>query len=279
MRLFLPEAWANDARRRDKAGVPDDVEFATKLRIALDQLDAALACGVRRHVVLADAAYGDSLDFRAELTARGLPYVVGIKGEHVVWPPESEPRIPRKTTRVGRPRSRYRDRTHPPIAIGELAPRLQFRTVTWREGARGVQSGRFAVARIRTAHRHAEGRPPGDEQWLLCQWFDGEPKPSKFWLSSLPSTMPARGLVRLAKLRWRVERDYQEMKQEIGLDHFEGRTWRGFHHHAALCAAAHAFLALRRALFPPIEESMDVADGTALPPSRALAPDRHLSAL
>lgn len=279
MRLFLPEQWANDAKRRTKAGVPEQIEFATKLRIALDQLDGAVAAGVRRHVVLADAAYGDSLDFRSELVARGLHYVVGVKGEHVVWPPGSEPRIPRKTSRVGRPRTRHRDRTHPPIAINELALKIPFRTVTWREGARGVQSGRFAVARVRTAHRHVEGKPPGDEQWLICQWFDGEPKPSKFWLSSLPSTMPARGLVRLAKLRWRVERDYQEMKQEIGLDHFEGRTWRGFHHHAALCAAAHAFLALRRALFPPIEESMDAPDGAAIPPGRAATPHRRVPTL
>jgi SRSO17 transposase len=279
LRLFLPEQWAGDPKRRTKAGVPEEVAFSTKLQIALDQLDHAIASGVRRHVVLADAAYGDSLEFRNELATRGLQYVVALKGETVIWPPGSEPRVPRKVTRVGRPRSRYHDHRHPPVAIGVLAPTLTYRTVTWREGSRGTQSGRFAVARVRTAHRHVEGTAPGDEQWLICQWFDGESKPSKFWLSNLPSTISARGLVRLAKLRWRVERDYQEMKQEIGLDHFEGRTWRGFHHHGALCAAAHAFLALRRALFPPIEESLDATDGAALSPGRAAASYRHVPAL
>jgi SRSO17 transposase len=276
MDLFLPEAWAHDRKRRTKAGVPEAVEFQTKLEIALRQIDAALAHGVRRRVVLADAGYGEASAFRAALTARGLPYVVGVKGETAVWPPGSEPRVPRKRTSVGRPRSRYYDRRHPPIAISDLAPTLPFRTVTWREGSRGTQSGRFALARVRTAHGHSKGAAPGDEQWLLAQWFEGESKPTKYWLATLPNTMPMRGLVRLAKLRWRVERDYQEMKQEIGLDHFEGRTWRGFHHHAALCAAAHAFLALRRALFPPEAESLDVADGAALSSGRARTPNWRL---
>jgi SRSO17 transposase len=279
MDLFLPETWASNTERRVEVGVPVEVAYRTKHEIALRQLDDALTHGVRRHVVLADAAYGDSGEFRDELIARGLGYVVGVQGKAVVWPPESEPRVPRKNTRLGRPRSRYYDRHHPPLAISELAPLLRYRTVTWREGSCGMQSSRFAAVRLRTAHRHCNGAAPGGEQWLLAQWFDGEPNPTKFWLSNLPPSMPVRGLVRLAKLRWRVERDYQEMKQEIGLDHFEGRTWRGFHHHAALCAAAHAFLALRRALFPPEEESLDAADGPAVLASRAVAPHRHLPAV
>jgi SRSO17 transposase len=276
MDLFLPEPWANDRKRRDKAGVPHDIKFSTKHQIALRQLDAALDLGVRRHVVLADAAYGDSSEFRDELTARELQYVVAVKGETVVWPPGSDPRVPAKKTLVGRPRTRYYDNRHPPVAISDLAATLQFRSFTWREGSRGTQSARFSVARIRTAHRHTNGAAPGDEQWLIAQWFNGESRPTKFWLSNLPATMSVRGLIRLAKLRWRVERDYQEMKQELGLDHFEGRTWRGFHHHAALCAAAHAFLALRRALFPPEAESLDAADGAALPTSRPATPHWRL---
>jgi SRSO17 transposase len=133
--------------------------------------------------------------------------------------------------------------------------------------------------RIRTAHHHVHSAPPGEEQWLLCEWPADEKAPTKYWLATLPKTTSMRTLVRLAKLRWRVERDYQEMKQELGLDHFEGRTWRGFHHHAALCAVAHGFLALQRALFPPEETEVDVADGAALPAAGAPAADRLLPAL
>ncbi len=279
MRLFLPEPWADDLDRRRKAGVPSEVEFKTKLQIALEQLDAARASGVRRHVVLADAAYGDSIEFRRGLRERGLHYVLALKSESVVWPPGSDPRVPRRRSRIGRPRSRHRDPHNPPIAIAALAPTLAYRAVVWREGSRGVQSSRFAAVRIRTAHRHAEGTPPSEEQWLLCQWFKDQPRPSKFWISNLPASTSLRGLVRFAKLRWRVERDYQEMKQEIGLDHFEGRTWRGFHHHAALCATAHAFLALRRALFPPEEEPLDAPDGATVLASGAAAAHRHLSSV
>ena len=132
--------------------------------------------------------------------------------------------------------------------------------------------------RVRTAAHHHYGEAPSDEQWLICNWLDGAEGP-KFWLSSLPAATPVTTLVRFAKLRWRVERDYQEMKQEIGLDHFEGRTWRGFHHHATLCAVAHAFLALRRALFPPIPHQVDPADGQAPPSVRSVAHDRNVSAL
>ena len=265
LRLYLSESWANDAARRKKAGVPAEVDFREKWRIALDLIDSALDAGVRRHVVLADSAYGDNGDFRAALSQRGLSYIVGVKGDAVVWPPEADPVRPQKNGERGRPPTRYRDDRCPPVSLAELATRLNFRKVTWREGSRGWQSSRFAVARIRTAHRHQNGLPPGDDQWLLCQWPDNEKTPTKYWLSTLPSDTSVRALVRFAKLRWRVERDYQEMKQELGLDHFEGRSWRGFHHHATLCAVAHAFLALRRALFPPAT-TMDVTDG---PPGTA----------
>lgn len=278
LRLFMPEVWATDPKRRRSAGVPEDVSFQTKLEIALALLDSALAAGVRKHVVLADAGYGDSTELREALTARDLTYVVGINGEITVWPPGSDPQIPPKPAGLGGGRrTRYRDEQNPPQPVKDLAPTLRYRRVTWREGSRGWQSSRFAAVRIRTAHRHSAGHPPGEEQWLLCQWPDDEPAPTKYWLSTRPATASTRNLVRLAKLRWRVERDYQEMKQEIGLDHFEGRTWRGFHHHAALCAAAHAFLALRRALFPPEDMSVDPADGPPAASAGPAAPHRHLS--
>jgi SRSO17 transposase len=129
--------------------------------------------------------------------------------------------------------------------------------VTWREGSRGRQASRFAAVRLHLAHGHAEGAGPSAEVWLLSEWPRGEEAPTKYYLSSLPATTSLRTLVRFGKLRWRIERDYQELKGELGLDHFEGRTWNGFHHHVALCAAAHAFLALRRVLFPPAADSVD----------------------
>jgi SRSO17 transposase len=265
--LYLPEQWAKDAARRRKAHVPEEVEFRRKWEIALGQLDAALAWGVRKHVVLADAAYGDCIEFREGLTNRGLDYVVGVSGTTVVWPQDSNPQkiqrlSPNKSTRPGR---KYSDDAHPVLELRELAAQLKFSKVTWREGSAGWQASRFAAMRIRTAHGHSRGDAPGAEQWLLCEWPAKETQPTKFYLSSLASNTSIRTLVRFAKLRWRIERDYQEMKQEIGLDHFEGRSWRGFHHHVTLCAAAHAFLALRRALFPPEQDELDSADGPQSP--------------
>lgn len=260
MQMYLPGAWATDTARRKKAGIPEEVGLTEKWRLALAQLDSALASGVRKHVVLADPGYGDCREFRDGLVERGLGYVVGLKGETSVWPPGSAPAIRKKPPGSrGRPSTRHYDDKHPPVLVGVLAKELKYRSVSWREGSRGWQSSRFAAVRIRTAHRHMNGVPPGDEQWLLCQWPQGAQAPTKFWLSSLPVDTSIRTLVRLAKLRWRIERDYQEMKQELGLDHFEGRTWRGFHHHATLCAMAHGFLALRRALSPPGPGEMDAA--------------------
>src|SRR5450432_394646 len=258
--LYLSKEWASDATRRTKTGVPTDVQFREKWRIALDLVDVALDAGTRRHVTLADAGYGDIREFRAGLTERKLDYVVGVKGETVVWAPDASPQVPARRRPSGRAPQRWQDERHPPVAVAQLAAGLNFRKVIWREGSRGWQSSRFAAARVRTAYRHQHSFEPGEEQWLLCQWFDGDNAPSKYWLSTVPVDTTIRTLVRLAKLRWRVERDYQEMKQEVGLDHFEGRSWRGFHHHATLCALAHAFLALRRALSPP-EDSVDAADG------------------
>jgi len=277
--LYLSEQWASDTARRAKVGVPEAVQFRRKWEIALGQLDAALAWGVRRHVVLADAAYGDSIEFRDGLVSRGLEYLLAVSGTPVVWRPESDPKILVRAPGESGRRTRFYDDKHPPLAISELASELTFRRVTWRDGSRGWQSSRFAAVRVRTAHHHHKSWPPGAEQWLLCEWSASEKAPHKFYLSTLPKSASIRTLVRFAKLRWRVERDYQEMKQEIGLDHFEGRSWRGFHHHAALCAAAHGFLALRRALFPPEQDQMDPADGPAEPPADSASLARQLSAL
>ena len=252
MNLYLPETWSDDAARREKAGIPSEVMFQEKWRTAIAQLDAALEAGLPKHVVLADAGYGDSGEFRRGLASRGLPFVVGVTPTAVVWPPEADLRLP-PASKLGRPATVRRDDKHPPLSLAKLAEQLRFRKVSWREGTRGTQSSRFAAVRVHTAHKHGQGAAPGPCVWFLCEWPSGETAPQRSWLSSLPENTPLKTLVRIAKLRWRVERDYQDMKGEVGLDHFEGRTWRGFHHHVTLVAVAHAFLALRRALFSPDE--------------------------
>jgi SRSO17 transposase len=280
MRLYLPETWTTDRPRCRAAGVPDPVAFAPKWQHALELLDAALAAGMRRHVVLGDAAFGEVTAFREALTARGLTYLLRAQGSLVVWPPGTRFTVPARQGTTGRPRSTARPtRQTSPVTLAALAAMLRHRRVTWREGSRGPQASRFAAVRVRLAHRHAEGAGPGPELWLLSEWPRDETAPTKYYLSSLPITTPLRTLARLAKLRWRVERDYQELKGELGLDHFEGRTWNGFHHHVALCAAAHAFLALRRALFPPALDAVDHRHGAPTSAITAAASSAPLPAV
>jgi SRSO17 transposase len=277
MRLYLPKEWTDDPDRCRKVGIPEDVQYLPKWQISLNQIDAALSAGVRRHVVLADAGYGDCNEYRAGLRERNLHYITGVQGSHVVWSPDSNPSVrPRGAGKRGQAPTRYRDDANPPLAIKELAISLDYRDVTWREGSRGKQTSRFAAVRVRSAHYHHRSVPPGEEQWLLCEWPKDAVAPTKFWFSSLPPSTSSKYLVRLAKLRWRVERDYQEMKQEVGLDHFEGRKWRGFHHHVTMCSIAHAFLALQRALFPPQDGELDSAYGQKAAPIRSTAMDWHV---
>lgn len=253
MQLYLPKVWTDDRQRCERVGIPAQVQFQTKGQIALQLLDRALSWGVRKHVVLMDAGYGDSPDFRNAVRDRGLHYIAAVAGNHLVWPPGCRPRLPAKTRKPGRPRTRYRDGHRKPQSIQQVADTLSYEEVTWRDG----KSAWFAAVRVHSAEGCTKGRPASQEQWLLCEWLKGQDGPTKFHFSSLPVGTPLRTLVRWMRLRWRVERDYQELKSEIGLDHFEGRTWRGFHHHATLCAAAHAFLALQRALSPPRHSTMD----------------------
>jgi SRSO17 transposase len=279
VRLYLPEEWASDIKRRQTAGVPDDVVFRRKWELAIALVDRALAWGLAPRLTLADSGYGDSTAFRDALVARGCRYLVGISGEHVAWPPGSHPRQPRRQRgQRGHPKTRHRDGNRKPRAIAEIAKRLAYRSYSCPDGKGGTKTGRFAFARVQLAEWRMKGRPPSDELWLIAEHRPGNNE-YKFYVSDLAATTTQHELARIVKLRWRVERDYQELKGEIGLDHFEGRTWRGFHHHATLCAAAHAYLALQRRLFPPEVLSLDSADGTPPHPAAPIAADRHVPAL
>jgi SRSO17 transposase len=278
MRLYLPEEWASDIKRRRLAGVPEEVVFKRKWELALDLLDEALAAGLPHRVVLADAGYGDSTEFRDGLTERGCNYVVGVSGIRLVWPPGSNPRLPKKPAGAGRPPSQHRDGNRKPKSLTEMVETLDYRKYNCPDGKGGTKAGYFAFARVRSAERRTKGRPPSDELWLISEWRPGNNE-RKFYFSDLPATISKRELVRLVKLRWRVERDYQELKAEVGLDHFEGRTWRGFHHHVTLCAAAHGFLAIQRRLFPPEDLPMDAAHGASPNPDHPHRTSRSLSAV
>jgi SRSO17 transposase len=253
--LYLPEAWAADPKRRTKAGVPEEIGFETKTAIALKQIRAARQEGAPAGVVLGDAGYGDECDFRVGVDALDLRYVLGIRSATTVWPPGEAPLPPAPWSGRGRPPTRLRrNPEHQPVSVKDLAlslPRRAWRTVTWREGSRTALTSRFAARRLRPAHRDTLRPEPWPEEWLLIEWPAGAEEPSKYWLSNLPPTTALKTLVHTAKARWLIERDYQELKQEIGLGHYEGRGWRGFHHHASLCIAAYGFLVAERCLFPP----------------------------
>lgn len=254
-RLYLPKSWTEDRKRCREAGVPDGIGFQRKWEIALDHIDAAITEDVPRAPVVADAGYGNTVRFREGLTQRKLLYVVGIESTTTVWPPGSGPLPPPRYPGIGRPAKRLRrSSTHRPSNVLQLArtlPSSRYRTVTWREGSKGAMSSRFAALRVRPAHLDDDRVVPRPEEWLLIEWPEGQDAPTKYWLSTLPRRTPLRTLVASAKARWRIERDYQELKDELGLDHYEGRNWRGFHHHASLCIAAYAFLMSERLRFSP----------------------------
>ena len=245
-RLYLPQEWTEDKARCKGAGVPKDIPFSTKGQIARTQIEAALAAGIPRGPVLIDAGYGDEAALRDWLSAQELVYAVGIRPATAVWFDEHQPApAPVKSGR-GRPRTRLiRDETHAPISVKALAeslPRSSYRTLTWREGTNTQLRSRFARVRVRAAHANR----PRQEEWLLIEWPKGEAEPTRYFLSTLPADTSFKALVATVKMRWRIERDYRELKQEVGLGHYEGRNWRGFHHHASLCIAAYGFLMLER---------------------------------
>jgi SRSO17 transposase len=257
-RVYLPKEWTDDRQRCCAAGVPDEVGSRRSGRSRSTWSTRRLGFGVSRRPVLADSGYCETTEFRDGLTQRGLTYVVGVPNNHLIWPPGTNPKPPKRDPhKMGPPYRRWRDGNKQPIRIAELMsdiPRHRYKTVSWREGARGKLTSKFLAYRVHPAEKHTKGKPPGDEQWLLCEWQSRDSEP-RFYFSTLPAHLSLKELVRITKLRWRVERDHQDLKGEVGLDHFEGRTWRGFHRHATLCAVAHGFLALRRAPFPPARSS------------------------
>jgi SRSO17 transposase len=232
-RLYLPREWTKDRERCKKAGIPRNTRFKTKPQIALDQVRAACRADLPRGPLLMDAGFGKDTALRTSLTELGLSYVAGILPQTKVWT-------------EGRRK---------PLSVEKLAlaqPPEAWHMVQWREGAGKRLSSRFARIRVRAAHRKAlAGDDPRAQEWLLIEWPKSEKKPTKYMLTTLPSDISFSRMVDIAKLRWRIERDYEELKQEVGLGHFEGRGWRGFHHHATLCIATYGFLVSERETIPP----------------------------
>jgi SRSO17 transposase len=270
-RLYLPQSWIEDRKRRKKTGVPDSIQFQTKPEIALDQIRRARERGIPQGVVLADAGYGTDTGFRTELTKLEVSYVVGIQSATTVWKPGKEPKpAPARKGNTGRPRKLLqRDAKNQPVSVKELAlslPTEAWKKVTWRQGVKQKLQSRFAAMRVRPAHRDYWRSEPHPEEWLLIEWPAGESEPTKYWLSTLPADTALVELVHLAKHRWIIERDYQELKQELGLGHYEGRGWRGFHHHATLCIAAYGFLVAERSRFSPSAQVGNLGLPTPEPP-------------
>jgi len=255
-RLYLPEIWAGDPERRRKAGVPQEVGHQEEWRIALEEIDRLLQEDLPPAPVVADAGYGSATEFRDELTRRGLSYAAGIREDTGVWPPGQEPLPEKPYSGQGRPpTSMRRDKDHQPVSARVLAeglPKVAWNTVRWREGTKGTMLSRFAAVRVRPSHRDYLRREARPVEWLLIEWPPREPKPTKYWLSTVPEEVELSEPVSLAKIRWRIERDFQELKDELGLDHYEGRGWRGFHHHGVLCIAAYCFLAAERGRLSPL---------------------------
>lgn len=249
-RLYLPKEWAEDRARRDRAGVPEDIRFKTKQQIALELIQRAHASGVPPGVLLMDLDYGRDSRLRTSVSALKLSYVAGIQPNVLMWAPGTGPKRPAKSlNNNGR-------RNEPDLIsakeVARALPEHAWHTIRWREGSADWLSSRFARVRVRVGHNGAIPEQVAEE-WLLIEWPEGETKLSKckYWLSTLPAEISFHQFVDITKMRWRIERDYQELKQEVGLGHYEGRGWRGFHHHATLCIAAYGFLVRERAAIPP----------------------------
>jgi SRSO17 transposase len=250
--LYLPKGWVEDPIRRKKAGIPEEITFKTKIVLALDLIDEVKKWGLQGRLVLADSAYGDAYGFRQGLRSRELDYVVQVSGELTAWTQDPHPSVPPLRRGGTTHRKRLYAKDLPPTRtlceIAKALPSQSWKLITWREGTKGPLSSRFARVVVWMANGLVQGKTmevPREE--LLIEWPEGDKDPWKYWLSSLsPRRACFRGLVRKAKGRFRIEQDYEEMKGELGLDHFEGRSWQGWHHHVTLVTLAYAFLMLER---------------------------------
>ena len=261
LQLYLPQSW-DVVERRAEAKVPEDIAFKKKWALALDLLDAARENGGPTLPVLADAGYGDSREFRDGLRSRGLKYVVGISSQTSVWRPGTMVEVPKRVG-PGRPNTRAEavDGTDPvlvDVLAAELLEAGKFKSICWRYGTKGPLEAEFAAVRIRSAERRTKKVPPGDEEWLLVEREkNGD---FKYYLGSMSKRATLKMLVRVAKMRWHIERDYQDMKQELGFDRYEGRSWGGLHRHLSMVALMHAFIALQLEVFSPggADEEVDL---------------------
>jgi SRSO17 transposase len=254
-RLFIPQEWDEDSdfnrERRKRSGLGEEVCHVEKWRLALEMIDELASWGLTPPAILADGAYGDNTQFRQALQQRGISYVLDVKHSTSAYLEHVRPERPAYQGRGQPPKSRYREDPSSLKDIALASGQDATVDVCWREGTRGEMRSRFLTRRVRPANvrlRNAASRA-GEEIpscWLICEWPAHKDEPVKYWLSNLPAGTPIEDLVRLGKLRWRIEHDYRELKDALGLDHFEGRSYRGFHHHVTLVSVAHAFLTLER---------------------------------
>lgn len=260
-RLFLPEGWDDTcsdsaehaeqvATRRVRAQIPDTVRHRPKWELALEMIDELGAWGLTPPVMVGDAGYGEIGYFRTGLTERDIPYVVQVKSSTSLHDAAARFEMPAPTGRAGRPFqvASYQSEPVQAKAYAQHLPVDAFAPVSWRQGSKGVMTSRFAARRVRPANRNLPKNPDGSlpECWLLIEWPDQATEPTDYWLSTLPPDTSIAELVRLGKIRWRIEHDYRELKHGLGLDHFEGRTWIGWHHHVTLVTAAHLFVTIQR---------------------------------
>jgi SRSO17 transposase len=283
--LYLPEDWCADPERRRKAKIPEQVTFQTKPQLGVGLVKQAAGYAIDRAPVLGDAAYGENTQLRSELDSSGIDYVLSINPDTTIFAPGAVFAVPdRKPGKPGRtPAAHHADRD--PVSVGEYAKTLtdkDFQTVTFRGTGKTRVRSRFAFKRVTAAHPVTRDRVAPREEWLIIEWPEDRGTPSDYWISNLPARTKPPRLARLARLRWMIELDYRQLKGELGLDHYEGRSYLGWYHHTGLVTAAHAFLTLertdpkvrRRASRSPKRSAYSCPSSTAGPVTATPANDR-----